>query len=973
MNTSSMYINKFSTGTILALLALSGMLFLVPLAGPVHATQNASLPTFTVGTTAYIVATGTAGTTLKIANPITNSYAFTSITIFAPSGFAFVASTGAVGSFFTTESVATVAAETFTGSLPPGFADTVTLGTITASTLSPATAAPPTGTFTTTLIDGGSSPASYPGPTWVAYDVATGTAVVVTASATTFTAGGSPITITASDTTGQSGVPFTFKVTTPPVTPGFTASVSPTSGVTGSTGTTTTSFSPSNHATDSTTITATIGGGAGALTAQSAAIVTFAGAVSKVTFYLGFPTLFPATHYVTTNVGVYADIGASTVTYAATDAFGNAAGGAVTGGTLTAANGFFAALTTETSCTALSVAVGGCGGYSVVPEYSQSGTYGTIGQIGATLTGTGFSVSGTTGFIQTSTFASAASFQWPSAPISVGAGSSTSPKILALSPVQTGVPIKIQICTSIGCTTTKGYSGTFSSGASISGVTNSSGSFGAAFAVSTALGATVQFNATISKPVDNSAVPQFFTSSNSPVITTIPGAPASLAVYATFLSGQGSGNSGRSTNFATSGATLYVDAILTDAYGNVVPNTLSQQVQVTLVAAGGLLSATQIYISSNCASTNETTIVGSCLGSFGPVSWTLPTTLGASTVSATAVVAGKAVAGSITVTTISPLPTITVTTPKPVSGVIYSSSPFVTFAGKANASAGYPSSPTLCTTPYVCITSIGYKVNAAHWISASVASNNKVVWSVPVTLPTGLSTIAFNATDNKGNVGIPTVATYQVLVDSVAPTLTFAGTTSNTGCEVVTAATAAGDFNEATTGTGAFTATYGGVAVPAANIAFSGTQTLGTAGSVTATVCGLTTQTATLIVTGSTLAGLSSTASESLTVTVPFADSISFTTGSATFGTVGAYQGITVPVTNSWNTAQIIVVFATFKSGTSIYVAQGTTTLAPGQTASVFAIDLQTVPAGSYTVTFAAVTTSNLPVSAPTTGITVVT
>jgi hypothetical protein len=264
-------------------------------------------------------------------------------------------------------------------------------------------------------------------------------------------------------------------------------------------------------------------------------------------------------------------------------------------------------------------------------------------------------------------------------------------------------------------------------------------------------------------------------------------------------------------------------------------------------------------------------------------------------------------------------------------------------------------------------------VNSNHWISSSVASNNKVIWSVPVTLPTGLSTIAFNATDNKGNVGIPTVATYQVLVDSVAPTLTFAGTTSNTGCEVVTAATAAGDFNEATSGTGAFTATYGGVAVPAANIAFSGTQTLGTAGSVTATICGLTTQTATLVVTGSTLAGLSGTASESLTVTVPFADSISFTTGSATFGTVGAYQGITVPVTNSWNTAQTVVVFATFKSGTSIYVAEGTTTLAPGQTASVFAIDLQTVPAGSYTVTFSAVTTTNAAVSAPTTGITVVT
>jgi hypothetical protein len=458
------------------------------------------------------------------------------------------------------------------------------------------------------------------------------------------------------------------------------------------------------------------------------------------------------------------------------------------------------------------------------------------------------------------------------------------------------------------------------------------------------------------------------------LITTGTGAAAAFQVYAVFGNGQGVGLSGLPNKYATAGATLYVDAVLTDAYGNVVSNTSPQQIQVNLAATGGLLGVTNTYISAGAASTNNT-----AQGSFGPVAWTLPATLGAVTVSATGVVAGKAVSGSATVTVISSLPTINVKSPAPVSGVIYSSSPFVTFAGKANASLGYPApfpGQVVANPGYpsvVNIVSIGYKVNSNHWISSSVAINNQVVWSVPVTLPTGLSTIAFNTTDSKGNVGIPTTATYQVLVDSIAPTITFAGTTSNTGCEVVTAATAAGDFNEATSGTGAFTATYGGVAVPASSISFSGTQTLGTAGSVTATICGLTTQTATLSVTGSTLAGLSSTASESLTVTVPFADSISFTTGSATFGTVGAYQGITVPVTNSWSTAQTIVVFATFKSGSSIYVAEGTTTLAPGQTASVFAIDLQSVPAGSYTVTFSAVTTTNAAVSAPTTGITVVT
>jgi len=99
---------------------------------------------------------------------------------------------------------------------------------------------------------------------------------------------------------------------------------------------------------------------------------------------------------------------------------------------------------------------------------------------------------------------------------------------------------------------------------------------------------------------------------------------------------------------------------------------------------------------------------------------------------------------------------------------------------------------------------------------------------------------------------------------------------------------------------------------------------------------------------------------------------MSFTTSSAAYATIGAYSGITIPVTNSWSSAQTIVVFATFRAGTSLYVAQGTTTLNPGQTATVFAIQLQTIPAGTYTVTFSAVTTSNQAVSAPTTPITVV-
>jgi len=999
-----MYINKFSTGTILALLALSGMLFLVPIAVPVHATPNASLPTLKTTPTLVLQETPTA-LTEAVTNPATNAYAIQTVTLIAPTGFNFTTSanvlltigtTGAwcsaAGYGFTTVAVSLTAIECGTGSLPPGFTATFA----SASTVfiqgpsSPATAAPVTGLFTTSISDSSASGA-YPGPSWTETSIAgSGTlaspahtgevapTVAVTGNIASYTAGGAAQTVTATLTAPtQVGVPVTFSAASGsyPAT-GFTTTFSPSSSTTTSGGVVTSSWQPSNHAGDNTAVKATITGTA--FTGTGGVVTTtIAAAPTSVTFYLGgSPNVFPTTDYVTTSAVIsgttYANI-ASGVTFTATDAFGNPAGAAVTGGTLSAASGFLGGVPATTSCT-ITLGVGSCQ-YNVgtntgtAPQYSQSGVYAAIGQISATLTGTGFSVSGTTGFIQTSTFASAATFTWPTLASPVAAGTSVDYKVQLTGSSQSGVPVVIQVCVHSTCAaTSKGYTGTFSNTlSSINGVTNSSGSFGAEFAISTALGASVVMNSTITKPQNAGA--QSFFGSDSETVTTGPGVAASLAVYAVFGNGQGAGNSGPATKDATSGATLFVDAILTDAYGNVVTNTSPQQIQVNLAASGvsggGLLSVTTAYVSSGAQSTNNT-----AEGSFGPVAWTLPATLGASTVTASAVVAGKAVSGATTVTTISPLPTITVKSPTPVSGVIYSASPFVTFSGKANASLGYPAPFIGSGGSYpaaVNIVSIGYKVNSGHWISSSVAAGNKIVWSVPVTLSQGLSTIAFNATDSKGNVGIPTTATYQVLVDSVAPTFAFAGITTATGCEAVTITTGAGDFN-----TTSFTATYNGVAIPAANIAWTGTQTLGTSGTLTATVCGLTAGTATLKVTGSSYEKVSGTASETLTVTVTLADSVTFSSSSATWGTSGAASGVFVSVSNSWGTAQQLTIYATLKSGSSIYVLVGGETLTAGQTGTVFLQDfLTTVPAGTYTVTFSAITTANQAVSAPTTSTTV--
>jgi len=139
--------------------------------------------------------------------------------------------------------------------------------------------------------------------------------------------------------------------------------------------------------------------------------------------------------------------------------------------------------------------------------------------------------------------------------------------------------------------------------------------------------------------------------------------------------------------------------------------------------------------------------------------------------------------------------------------------------------------------------------------------------------------------------------------------------------------------------------------------------------TLTATVGGLTVGTnVPFTVTGKTDAGLTGTATANITITVAFADSITFTTSSATWGQSGAASGVFVPVTNSWSAGQQLTIYATLKSGSSTYVLVGGLTVASGQTTTVFLQDFLTpVPVGTYSVTFSAITTANQAVSGPTT------
>jgi hypothetical protein len=658
----------------------------------------------------------------------------------------------------------------------------------------------------------------------------------------------------------------------------------------------------------------------------------------------------------------------STLTVSVTDAFGNSIGlGIITNPVITIASpvgaGFdsgVAPLSTSITCGAAIT----CNTGVVNWNFFQGYTYGTISSLSAVITGqypgtSAFSVSSTSGTISTGTQATVYTLT-----LSGTSGAGTADKITATpngGSTQPGVPVTFNLCgQQVGRTvcagTTVRYAGSFVGGGQTNFVVSTSGASGTAVAsynVDNTLGNIPTWNATEPAPIYGA--PKTILSSAAIVGPATVAGPASTFKALIYWSD-------RATLVKSSVAAnqnLYLNIELVDAFGNVALNTGVTQIQIQLAATSPTtLAATTLFITIGGSTT---------LTSFGSlVQWFIPPGIAVGTpltLTMSGVVNGIGVAPSVTLTTVSPTPSFNVKSPTPVAGTIYSSATGVTFKGWANVSAGY--NPTT-----VGIATLGYKVGSSPWVQTAGSGTATDNYVLSLFMPVGLSTIQFNATDNTAAKNTVVSSVYNVLVDTAAPTLTFPSATSNTGCTTVTAATAEGDFNTATTGTNAFTATYGGVAVPAASISFTGTQTLGTAGSVTATICGLVSGTATLSVTGYTLAGLSTTNSESLTVTVPFADSITFNTASATYGLNGAFKGVTLTVNNGWNTAQSLVVYATLKSGTSTYVAVGSVTVAAGGSASVFCVDIIPIPAGSYSVTFAAVTTSNQAVSAPTTAIT---
>jgi hypothetical protein len=420
-------------------------------------------------------------------------------------------------------------------------------------------------------------------------------------------------------------------------------------------------------------------------------------------------------------------------------------------------------------------------------------------------------------------------------------------------------------------------------------------------------------------------------------------------VYSTFIGG---GSPGPATAYGTPGATFFVAAILNDAYGNIVVVGGSQQVQVGLTPSGGLLSATQVYIAATNFGTN-----GSL--SFGYVAWTLPTTLGTYTVTATAVVAGTAVTGVSTVSVVSKTPTMNVKSPAPLSGFIYSNSQFVTFSGKANVSLGYPSTVTF--------TSIGYKVGSASWQTSSVVAASKVIWSVPVTFPTGLSTVQFNATDSKTNTVV--TSSYQVLVDNSAPTIAFttaAGATLTSGQPLAATITdTLGDLNATSV-----KADRNGTAIPASSITVTGTNNPGSSVTYTVSITGLPAGKWKVTLNAKDLAGNAATA-VSLTATFVVLTNQTFTTPSGTpptQSTQSGFTGVSVTWTNNAGTSQTVNIwFVAYNAKNQVVFASFTQlTFGAGASAALFQGLSSSLPSGTYTVQVFVVSTTGTPLSTST-------
>jgi hypothetical protein len=470
------------------------------------------------------------------------------------------------------------------------------------------------------------------------------------------------------------------------------------------------------------------------------------------------------------------------------------------------------------------------------------------------------------------------------------------------------------------------------------------------------------FNATVKAPTTSNVknVVVFALLNN---VTTIAGPASQFNVkvgYTTSLT--------PAAYYATPGETLYVNVIQSDAYGNLVQTGANQQTQITLTPSAGFLTATNVYIPTGCYETNGTSSAaivspptpamtnGCAIGfnGFGPIAWTMPSTLGPVSITAAGVLNGKQItSSSYKVNVVSASPTLNVTSPTPVNGFIYSNSESVVFSGQANVSLGFPGTAHIKT--------IGYKIDNNTWQSASVNQVTNATWSVALTLTPGLHTITFNATDSNSPKNTVVSQAYSVLVDTSTPVISFvtkAGATVNSSTPfTATIVDTQGDLNATSV-----QVDYNGTMLPASDITVTGTNSPGNNVTYTVTAV-LPGGHWTVQVLASNLAGTSA-ASSTLTIFQQLTPTSSFVLiGSVVKTTVGGNpDGITGTYLNNLAGTQTVTVIGTATNAAGQQISAATATITINslgqQTFSLSFLGL--TPGQTYTINFYAVSSAGV-------------
>jgi len=559
--------------------------------------------------------------------------------------------------------------------------------------------------------------------------------------------------------------------------------------------------------------------------------------------------------------------------------------------------------------------------------------------------------------IITLTISTAAGSTTPSAVTTVAAGKTQKITfILPAATIQANVPVYFLItaayqppgftaCASISC-----YAGGFPSASQASATTDSTGTATATLTVDTRAGYAVVITPKYAlSPTSNSSVAEPATGQ----IQTIAATPSQYSIVGYFDSTFTSGAKLKSGGSVVNGTTVFIDVKITDSYGNLATNPGPGQIGINLALnpaspAGGTLSTTFAFIAAGVSDTLTSP-------SFGAIYWVMPKTIGTSI---TLTASGASLtAATFSVKTVSATPVFTVTSPKPLSGVIYANALAVVFSGYANASKGFASAGSNAVT----MATLGYKVGTGTWKSITLSGSNPV-WSVAATMVSGKNTVSFNVTDTKGDVSA--VQSFTVLVDTSPPTITAttaAGASLTNGAPVVfSIVDSLGDLNASSV-----KADYNGTAVASSGITITGTNNPGSSVTYTVNVAGIPTGHWKVTLKAADLAGNTATAvSVTVFVIVPFATSQ--TISGAAKATIGGYTGISATVLNGWTTSETEIMFAVFKNsaGQTVAVATGGLTLAAGASGTAFAPLLAPLAPGTYTVSVFIVTTSNLPDSA---------